>query len=78
MILNYCKSGNFRKNFIFADNDKRHICDTKNSRPGHGLPLSVNGRVISPFLEGYVFGRNFTSAKFPKNKTLMKISEFTV
>ena len=52
---NYCKSGNFRENFIFANSVKRHICDTKNSRPGHDLPASVNDSVISPFFEDFIF-----------------------
>ena len=33
--VEYCKSGNFRDNFIFANRFKRHICDAKNSRLGH-------------------------------------------
>ena len=33
--------------------------------------------VISPFRKG-LFSRNFASAKFRKNKTLAKISEFTL
>ena len=33
----YCKSGNFRENFIFA---KSHICGDKNSRQGHDLCIS--------------------------------------
>ena len=36
--------------------------------------VSVNNRVISPFREDFIF----TYAKFCKNKTLAKISEFTV
>ena len=31
LILVYCKFGNFRENFIFANSVKRHICDVKNS-----------------------------------------------
>ena len=49
------KSGNFRDNFIFENSVKKHICDVKNSRPGHDIPLSVNDRVISPFRKGYIF-----------------------
>ena len=48
----------------------RHICDIKNSQLGHDLPISVNDRIIFPF------GKNY--AKFHENKTLTKISEFTV
>ena len=27
----YCKFGNFRENYIFANNVKKHICDVKKS-----------------------------------------------
>ena len=37
-----CKSGNFRKNFIFANSVKRQSCGAKNSRLVHDLPISVN------------------------------------
>ena len=40
----------------------------------HDLPISVNNRVILPFREGFIF----TKAKFPEDKTLAKISKFTV
>ena len=36
----YCKFGNFRENFIFANSVKRHICNNKSSRLGHDLPIS--------------------------------------
>ena len=51
----YCKFKNFRENFIFANNVKRHICDVKNSPLGHDLPRSVHDRVILPFGEGFIF-----------------------
>ena len=51
----YCKFGNFRENFIFANSVKRHICDVKNSRLSHDLHISVNDRVISPFREDLIF-----------------------
>ena len=70
-----CKFGNLRENFIFANSVKRHICDVKNSRLGHYLPISINVRVISSFREGYIFTKLRT---FCENKTLAKISEFTV
>ena len=54
-LVTYCKSGNFRYNFIFANSVKRHICDVKNSRKGPDLPTSVNDRVILPFREGFIF-----------------------
>ena len=42
----------------------KHICNIKNSRQGHDLPISENDREISPICE--------------ENKTLAKIFEFTV
>ena len=65
----YCKSRIFCENFVFANSIKRHICDAKNSRLGHDLPISVNDRVISAFREDF---------KFRENIALVKISEFTV
>ena len=40
--VNYCKFGNFRKNLIFVNRLKKHICDVKNLQPVHDLPISVN------------------------------------
>ena len=51
----YCKFGNFCETFIFAISAKRHICEIKILPLGHDLPISVNDRVISPFLEGFTF-----------------------
>ena len=51
----YCKFGNFRENFTFANSVKTHICAVKNSRQGRDLPISVNERVISPIHEGFIF-----------------------
>ena len=65
--------GNFRKNFIFVNIVKRHICDVQNSQPSHDLPISVNHKVILQFHEG-LFSRNFAHAKFRENKTLEKNS----
>ena len=52
-----------------------HIGDVLNSQPRHDLPISVNDIVI---LRGFYFRENFPYAKFCENKTLTKISEFTV
>ena len=59
-------------NFIFADSGKRYICDVKNSRLMHVLPISVNDRVILSFREGFIaklriceVRENNTSRKFP-------------
>ena len=68
-MIPYCKSGNFRENFIFANSVIRHICDAKNSQLGHDL----NDRVISAFGEDLIFTklrmRSFVkikpSPKFP-------------
>ena len=51
----YCRFGNFRENFIFANNIKRHMSDVKNSRLRQDLPTSLNERVILPFREGFIF-----------------------
>ena len=77
IVLNTVNFGNFRENFIFTNSVKRHICHVKNSRQGHDLHTTVNDRVILPFCKG-TFSRNFAYVKFCENKTLPKISEFTV
>ena len=51
----YCKFGNFRKNYIFANNVKRHICDVLNSQLRHDLPISVTYCVFSPLHDGFIF-----------------------
>ena len=75
-----CKFGNFRENFVFANNAKRQVCDFKNSRLGHDLHISVIYRVISPFREGFIFTkfRIFeVSQKYPNLQFLylIKFSE---
>ena len=84
----YCRFGNFRENFVFANSFKRHISDVKDSRLRQDLPISINDRVILPFRVGFIFpklricevslSRNFAYAKFRENKVLAKITEFTV
>ena len=37
----YCKFGNFRENFIFANSVKRQIYELKKSQVEHYLPISV-------------------------------------
>ena len=54
-IIVYCKFGKFRENFIFAKCVKSHICDVKNSRPGHDLPISVKDRGIARNHEDFIF-----------------------
>ena len=71
----YCKFGFFCENFIFANSIKRHIYDVRNSRLWHDIRISVNDRVILPFHECFIFTK---LRKFRENKTLAKISEFTV
>ena len=73
----YCKFGNFRENFIFANSVKRHICQVKKSQLWHNLPTLVKNKEFSPFREG-LCSRNSAPAKFRENKILAKISEFTV
>ena len=53
--LNVEGKSNEIRNFIFANSIKRHICDVENSRLRHYLPISVNGRVISPFRVDFIF-----------------------
>ena len=43
------------RNFIFANSVKRQICDAKNSKLGHNLPISVIDRMVLPFLEVFFF-----------------------
>ena len=51
----YCNFRKFYGKLIFVKSDKRHICDVKNSRLGHDLPVSVKDRVILPFCDGLIF-----------------------
>ena len=66
----YCKFGNFRENFMCAKSVKKHICYSQNLQLGHSLPISV---IYTS--RGFNFHE---TAKFRENKTLAKISEFTV
>ena len=68
----YCKFGNFCENFIFANSVKTHLFDVEIRDKGVIYLLSINDRVISPIREDFIF------TKFPENKTLAKISKFTV
>ena len=59
---------------------KRYICGVKKSLLGHDLqnvPISVNDRVIFTISRGFYFHET-SHAKFHENKSLAKISEFTV
>ena len=53
----YCKFGNFRENFIFANSVKRHISHVKKLRTWHDLPSSVKDKELSPFLEAFIFAK---------------------
>ena len=53
------------------------MCDVSDSRLELDLYTSENDSVISPFREGFIL-QNFASTKFRKNKTLAKISKFTI
>ena len=55
MPIEYSRFGNFRENFIFANSIKRHISGVKNSRLRQDLPISINGLLILPFCEGFIF-----------------------
>ena len=52
--LHFCKFGNFRKNFIFANSVKRYICN-ENSVLVHDLPTSIEDRVYKPFCQSFSF-----------------------
>ena len=53
--IKYCRFGNFRENFIFANSIKRHISDVKKSRLRQDLPILINNRVSLSFREGFIF-----------------------
>ena len=69
------KFGNFRENFIFANSVKMQICDPQSSRLRHDLHVSVHEGV---YFARVLFSQNIAYAKFRENKTLAKISEYTV
>ena len=71
--LQYCKFGNFRENFIFANGAKRRICHVKCSRRRHDLPISVNARVNLPFYKGF-FRETSHMRSFAKIKPSQKFS----
>ena len=69
----YCKLGNFRGNFVFANSVKRRFREVKIRDLG----------MISKWPSDFAIRRGFffhetSHAKFRENKTLAKISEFTV
>ena len=70
----YCKFGNFRENIIFANSVKRHICDVKNLRLRHDLPISVNDTDFA-ISRGFYFTKY---AKFREYKTLAKIRIYSI
>ena len=51
----YCKFEHFCDNFIFAKSDERIFAMLKFRNYGIDLPTLVNGRVISPIHEGFIF-----------------------
>ena len=65
----YSKFGNFRENFIYANNVKRHLCDVKKSRLKHDLHISVNDRAIS---RGFYFHETSHIRSFAKIKPSRK------
>ena len=71
-LLWYCKFRKFSREFYFRECIKRHIYDIKNSQLRLDLPTTTNNRVILLIREGFIF------TKFREDKTLAKISEFTV
>ena len=75
--LYYCKVGIFREIVIFVNCVKRHICEVKNSRLGHDLPISVNDKVIQPFREDFIFTK-LRIREVLRKTNLAKISEFSL
>ena len=74
-FIDYCKFGNFRENFVFANSVKRRICDIKNR--DYGMIHLINKRQ-----SGFAFSHRFyfhetSHAKFSEKKTLAKVSKFT-
>ena len=72
MILLYTVDSEIFARILFSRIASRHISDVKNSRLRQDIPISINDRVILPFLEGFIF------TKRRENKVFAKISEFTV
>ena len=68
----YCKFGNFREFFYISLIALKEFFHIKNLRLGHDLPIFVKDSDFA------MASRNFAYAKFLENKTLTKISEFTV
>ena len=62
---------------LFSRIALKDILATRTIRESPDLPISVINRVIWQFRDT-LFSRNFAYAKFRENKTLAKISEFTV
>ena len=54
----YCKFGNFRENFIFANSIKRHICHDKNLRLWNDLPTSVKNKELNSLFHKVLFSQN--------------------
>ena len=71
-IFGYCKFGNFRENFIFENDIKRHICEVRNSRLGHD-----NRHSDFAISRGFHSDETSHMRSFAKIKLLRK-SEFTL
>ena len=69
----YCKSWNFRESFIFVNSDTRHICDKKIATRAWFIYISKQQSDVPNS-----WGFNFHETLFCENKTITKISEFTV
>ena len=70
--LMYCRFGNFRDYFIFANSIKRHTSDVKNSRLRHDIHKRQSDFAIS---RGFIFTK-LRICEVSRNKVLAKISEF--
>ena len=54
-MMKYCKSGNFREHFIFANSVKDILSTYKKSRLWHDLSIPVIDRAVSQFHEDFIF-----------------------
>ena len=71
-VNKYCRFGNFRENFIFANSIKIHISGVKYSRLRQDLPISIIDKVILPFSRGFYFHETSHMRSFAKIKSSRK------
>ena len=69
--VRFCKFGNFRENFIFANSIKRHICDGQSLQLRHDLHISVNDSDFA-ISHGFYFHETSHMRSFVKIKSSRK------